>query len=133
MRGMTIRQRLRTIAIVSILLYTIVRFFFVKLTLESYGVNSWIFLVIDAGTGILYVIGIEHLITLVGQKSANWRTLFLWAGVTAISFAAPYVYIYVWSRELPAGIVWGLGVIILFLLVNAIFRLRQRMRQVRNR
>lgn len=132
-QSMTVHQRVRIIAVASILVYTIIRFFFVKITLESYGVNPWIFLIIDATTGIVYVMGIEYLILWSKGKEVSWVKLFIASGVTAASFAAPYAYIYMWSHELPPGITVGLGLIILILLVNACFGVWRRMRSSRIR
>ena len=126
---MTLRLKLRYIAIASLLVYTVIRFFLVRSVLEGYGVNAWLFLAIDASTAIFYVIGIEHLIIALKGREFHWRRFIFWAAVTFVAFGAPYAYIYASSRELPPSLGVGIGVIIAVLLLNAIFGIWRRIRR----
>jgi hypothetical protein len=130
--SMTIRHKVRFAAIIFILGYAVLRFFFVRLVLEGYGVNPWVFLTIDVITGVVYVVGIEHLVlALTNNKkyAISWPKLLLWSLATAVSFAAPYLYIYATGRELPVSLGVGIGVIVVLLLLNAIINIRKRIRQ----
>jgi hypothetical protein len=132
---MTLRKKIRFAVIALLLGYTVVRFFIVRSVLEGYGVNPWLFLTIDATTAVSYVIGIEHLIVSVThreQRAAEWPRLLFWTILTAISFAAPYTYIYAASRELPVSLGIGLGVIIALLLLNAVIALARRIRRLKD-
>lgn len=129
---MTTRQKVRLSAISFILAYAIVRFFFVKATLEGYGVNSWVFLVIDIVSGIVYVVGLEHLILALVNKAKyaiSWPRLVLWSLITTACFAAPYLYIYASGQALPVSLSLGIGVIVCLLLINALIGLRKRIRE----
>jgi hypothetical protein len=131
---MILRKRIRYMAIILLLAYTVVRFFIVRSVLEGYGVNAWIFLAIDSVTAIIYVIGIEHLIVSIvhkGQREGTWVRLLGWALLTAISFAAPYAYIYSASRKLPTSLGIGLGVIIAILSLNAVVAFARRIRRLK--
>lgn len=126
---MTTRAKLRYIAIAISLAYTVVRFIFVQVSLAGYGVNPWVFLVVDTITGVVYVLCIEQLILTfrTRQKGVWWRPV-LWSGFTAMAFALPYLYIFMFSNELPLSFAIGLGVIVLALLVNAIISIARRVR-----
>ena len=132
---MTLRLKVRLVAISLLLVYTIIRFFIVRALLEGYGVNPWLFLLIDASTGVLYVIGIEKLILLAIRKDKKvfaWKSLLLWALVALGAFVAPYAYIYWASSELPPSLGIGIGVVVLLLLVNAGLAFVRRVRRARN-
>jgi hypothetical protein len=128
---MTLRLKIRALAITLLLVYTVARFFIVRSVLEGYGVNAWVFLIIDALTAIVYVIGIEQLVLAVVRKekaSGRWPLLFFWGLLTIGAFAAPYAYIYSVSRELPISLGIGIGVVILLLSLNAIIALVRKIR-----
>lgn len=120
------RDNLRWIAIAGILLYAVVRSIVVWATLESYGVNPWIFFFIDATTGVTYVLGIEQLIRGLKSKLNTFWHMLIWGFVASISFAAPYVYMYWAGQEMPTSFVVGIGIVILLLLANVILTLRRR-------
>jgi hypothetical protein len=64
----TVRKKIRYIAIALLVVYSLARFLVVKTVLEGYGVNAWIFLGIDLTTSVSYVIGLEHLVMSVIHK-----------------------------------------------------------------
>lgn len=131
-KKLALRIKLRLVAIGLLLIYTLIRFVAVRSFLEGYGVNAWVFLVIDSVTAIFYVIGVEKLILFVMRKSESRRSLprlIFWAAVTAGAFSAPYAYIYLASKELPVSLGIGLGIVVLLLLVNAVGILLRRIKR----
>lgn len=127
----SLRIKLRLAAIGLLLAYSLARFVAVRSLLEGYGVNAWIFLIVDSITAIFYVIGVEKLILFAVKKNESrqsWPLLIFWTLVTAVAFAAPYAYIYSASKELPTSLGIGMGIIILLLLVNATVTLLRRIR-----
>lgn len=121
------RKTIRTTALLVVLLYVVLRFFVVQATLEEYGVNSFIFLLIDVTTAIFYVLGIEELVWALKVKLSLTRIM-VWGTVAVIAFAAPYVYLYAAGQAMPASIFIGLGIIIGLLGVNAFVAIRRRVR-----
>lgn len=124
---MIARVKLRTIAIALSLGYTVVRVTVVHATLAGYGINPWVFFLIDAITGILYVLGIEQLILAMDRRrKASGSKILVWSIIAIASFALPYLYLFTASRELPLGFTIGLGIIVLLFLVNALLSFGRR-------
>ena len=124
---MSIRFGLRWVAIVAILAYSVLRFFVVQATLQRYGVNPWVFLAIDASSGVVYVLGIEQLVVAMQKRGkTDFSRTIVWGVVTALMFAAPYVYMYVAGQAMPPIVAIGIGVIVLLLCVNAVLTFRRR-------
>lgn len=129
---MTTRVKLRLIGVAVSLIYTVIRVIIVQATLVGYGINPWIFMIIDAVTGILYVLGIEQLIMTMNKKyKMSWSKILLWSAVTIASFALPYLYLFIASRELPFSFGAGLGIVVALLLVNAGLSFKRRVQQER--
>lgn len=121
------RKTIRTTALLVVLLYVVLRFFVVQATLEEYGVNSLIFLLIDVVTAVFYVLGIEELIWALKVKLSLTKIV-LWGAVAVIAFAAPYVYLYAAGQAMPLSVYIGLGIIVGLLGVNAAVVIRRRVR-----
>lgn len=129
-RVFSLRFKVLSVAILASLAYTVVRFLFVKYTLEGYGVDPWFFLVLDAVAGVVYVLAIEKLIfNLIKKQDTPLRSIVAWTVIAAASFAAPYIYIFWSGSELSPGILYGLGVLIVLLVVNAVVTVRNRVRK----
>jgi hypothetical protein len=125
------RQKIRLVAIVALLAYSIFRFLLVNTTLTSYGINPWIFLTLDLITSVTYVIGVENLVfALIKKGSYPLQKTIGWGFVAAISFAIPYLYLFVGGQKLPISLLLGLAFIVLLLLIGAISSI---VRQVRHR
>lgn len=123
----TRRKTIRTTALIIVLLYAVVRFFVVRATLEEYGVNSLVFLLIDIVTAIFYVLGIEQLVWALKIRLSLTKII-VWGAVTVITFAAPYWYLYAAGQAMPLSIFIGLGIIISLLGLNAFLAIRRRVR-----
>lgn len=126
---MKTRQKIRFAAIGALLAYSVFRFLLVNATLAAYGVNPWIFLIIDALSGVTYVLGIEILVVaLAVKRSYQWRKTICWAIVAAASFAAPYLYLFANGQKLPSSVLLGLGLVVLLLLAGAILSIARKVR-----
>lgn len=127
---MGLRQKVRNSMIALSLVYTAVRVFFVHATLVSYGVNLWVFFVIDAVAGVLYVLGLEQLVVALSPKTKqHWLRVCAWALCAICMFSLPYLYIFISSNQLPSGMVWGLGVVVALLAANAFLTIKRRVRR----
>ncbi len=69
-----------------------------RMTAEKYGVNPLIFGLLYFGTVPSYIYGIARFVTV---YKAGWVNYLLWFSVGFVSFAAPYLYILIWGRNLP--------------------------------
>lgn len=95
---------------VGVLIYMILRFVVAIPTLGPYGVNPFIFGLLDVITAIPYAIGVPKIIAFAKQK--NSRKIMQWIMVLAISFVIPYGYIAASGEKIPI-LVWGALVIII--------------------
>lgn len=82
-------------------------------TLQSYGVNPWIFLVLDLITVPPYILGFRHLFSVLLGEPQGVGTLFKWGAITFVSSSAPYLYIAWAGHQSFPKFVW----IILFLIM----------------
>jgi len=125
------RRRRELIWIAGVIAYTILRFAIAWETLNRYGLNIWIFGILDVGTAVPYAIGTSRLVTSVVDKrlqAAAW-----WMMLAALSFIAPYRYIAIAGRDksLPM-LVWVLLVVlVLGLALNAAVAVNKRVRTAR--
>jgi hypothetical protein len=127
---MTLRHTLRSLALAGILLYTFIRFFIVRTMFEQYGVNPWIFLIIDAVTAVSYIFAVDYLVaTAVGKQKTAWRPLITWAVVAIVSFTAPYGYVFIAGSTVPSGLGTGLAIVVSLLLANAAVAIWRRARR----
>lgn len=97
--------------IVGVFAFSIVRALVAWPTLGRYGVNPWVFLLIDVATAFPYAYGQVKLIKVCIAK--DLRSIQLWSLLVLVSFLAPYIYIFIaGSGELPL-----LGYIIVLALI----------------
>lgn len=113
------RHKIRAAAIIGMVAYTIAKSFIVENIFAKYGVNTWLFFVLDAITAVVYVIALEQLVVAVLHKTGSWRRLLTWSLVAFVAFAVPYGYVFLASSTVPSGILLGLGIVVALLLVNA--------------
>ena len=86
----------------SIFIYTIVATIVVWKALSKYGVNPWIFAVIDAITSYTYgVTSARMVIAIIGKDMKLARS---WALGAAISFITPQAYILIAAKNAPADV-----------------------------
>jgi hypothetical protein len=99
--------------------YAVFKFWIASAVLAQYGINPWIFLVLDTVTVPPYVIGWNLLIAAVCSKRdpRPFRTLVLWAIITFVSSTAPYFYAAWAGRQSGSKQAWIAFVLILALLL----------------
>jgi hypothetical protein len=126
-----LRQRLEISWVISIVLFTLARFFVARETLEQYGLNVWIFGFIDLITAVPYAIGTARVVgAIVDRDLAAAGT---WAGIAAVSFFAPYGYI-LWAGQnatFPTTVYVILGVLIAIFGANALWGVYRKVRAAR--
>ena len=129
MSGGKLRQRLRRAWIVGVVLYGAFRAMIVWKTLSGYGVNPWIYLVLDVTSSIPYAIYSAKLVEgLIDRKFARFYQNFI---ITALTFIAPDIYILISARSAPLHIYQIIiGVILALTLVSA-YGLIRKVRQGR--
>ena len=106
--------------VVTIVLFTLVRLLVARETLQSYGLNIWVFGVIDLVTAVPYAVGVAKVVE--GLIDRRPGTTTGWAVVACVSFLAPYLYI-LWvgqDVEFPKVVYVVLGILIAIFGGNAI-------------
>lgn len=78
-------------AIVGIFVWTVIRGI-PAWPLSAYGMNIWVFVLIDLITSVPYVICINQVVR--GIRTLPARMLVLHGAIIACSFAAPYLYLF---------------------------------------
>ncbi|MCU1370085.1 MAG: hypothetical protein JWO77_1279 [Ilumatobacteraceae bacterium] len=126
-----LRQRLELSWVIGIVVFTLVRFFVARETLEKYGLNIWVFGFIDLITAVPYAIGTARVVgALVDRDLAGASK---WAGIAAISFFAPYGYI-LWAGQdatFPTSVYVILGLLVAVFGANAVWGIVRKVRAAR--
>ena len=107
--------------------YSILRAVVVWPTLGTYGVNPWVFLVIDVLTAWPYAVGQVRVVQ--GLRRKNWKKVESWGIVTLLSFLAPYAYIVLaGSGEMPALAYAVVGLLVVVIGAAAVMRIIRQAR-----
>lgn len=123
-----LRQILTLSWVVGIVLFTLGRLVVAKGTLEEYGLNLWVFGVIDLVTAVPYALGVAKVVTAMIDR--NFAGTTTWAAVAAGSFLAPYAYI-AWAGQdasFPPAVYVALAVLIAIFGGNAVLSVRRKVR-----
>jgi nitrate/nitrite transporter NarK len=123
-----LRQILTLSWVVGIVVFTLGRLIVAKGTLEEYGLNLWVFAVIDLVTAVPYALGVAKVVT--SMIDRNYAGTTTWATVAAASFLAPYAYI-AWAGQdasFPPAVYVALGVLIVIFGGNAVLSVRRKVR-----
>ena len=113
--------------IVGVFGFSVARALVVWPTLGAYGVNPWIFLLVDVLTAWPYAYGQVRVV--LGVRARNWRDLQIWALVTLLAFVAPYGYIAgAGSGEMPLVSWLVLGVLIVLFGTASVIRIVRQIR-----
>lgn len=113
----------------TILLYTIGATFVVWKTLSKYGVNPFVFFVIDAITSWTYGIATARLTVDVVRR--EWKTARKWAWASAISFVTPQLYILIAAHHAPRDVYLIVVGVISFMILLAFVSLIVQIRKSR--
>lgn len=110
----------------TILLYTFVATFVVWKALHKYGVNPYIFFVVDLITSWFYGLATARLVVSIIHK--RWSQTQKWGWLSAINFVLPQVYILVSARHVPHDvylIIYGvIGVLVAFAIIGIAGQIR---------
>jgi uncharacterized membrane protein YhaH (DUF805 family) len=110
----------------TIVLYTFAATFVVWKALHKYGVNPYLFFVIDLITSWFYGIASARLVVAVIKR--RWSETQKWGWLSAINFMLPQVYILVSARRVPRDvylIIYSvIGVLIAFALMGILSQIR---------
>jgi hypothetical protein len=123
-----LRQILTLSWVIGIVLFTLGRLVVAKGTLEEYGLNLWVFAVIDLVTAVPYALGVAKVVTAMIDR--NFAGTTSWAAVAVGSFLAPYLYI-AWAGQdasFPTEVYVALAVLIVIFGGNAILSVRRKVR-----
>ncbi len=86
----------------TIVLYSFVATFVVWKALHKYGVNPYLFFVIDLITSWFYGVASARLVVAVIKK--RWSETQKWGWLSAINFALPQIYILLSARRVPRDV-----------------------------
>jgi hypothetical protein len=110
----------------TILLYTVVATLVVWRTLGKYGVNVFLFFIIDAVTSWTYGISTARLLLNVIKR--QWKAARRWAWAAATSFVTPQIYILASARHAPRDVylivIAVIALLILFALISLLLQIR---------
>ena len=126
-----LRQRLELSWVIGIVVFTLLRFFVARETLEQYGLNIWVFGFIDLITAVPYAIGTARVVGAIVDRDLPAAST--WAGIAAVSFFAPYGYI-LWAGQdatFPTTVYVVLGVLIAIFGANAVWSVARKVRAAR--
>src|SRR4051812_38517386 len=109
-------------------LYSVFRIVLADHTVARYGVNIWVFAIIELAATIPYAVGTARVVTslLDGDQPAALR----WALVASAGFFAPDVYTLAAARSAPW---WMYAVIITWMTVAAVIAVRSLRSNLRQR
>jgi len=110
----------------TIILYTFVATFVVWKALHKYGVNPYIFFVIDLITSWFYGLASARLVIAIIHK--RWSETQKWGWLSALNFILPQVYILVAANHVPRDvylIIYSvIAVLIVFSIVGIVSQIR---------
>lgn len=117
-------------AILGLWVYDIIKIVVIHDALVSYGVNPWMFFILDVVTVPPYIIGFGHLFSTLLGKIQRWGTIFKWGTITFAASAIPYLYL-AWAshQDFPESVRVMLAFILVFPFVNLIRKIRVEKRK----
>ena len=110
----------------TIVLYTFGATFVVWKALHKYGVNPYLFFIIDLITSWFYGLASARLVVAIIHK--RWSETQKWGWLSALNFMLPQIYILVSARHVPRDvyiIIYSvIGVMVAFAIVGIVSQLR---------
>ena len=113
----------------TIILYSFVASFVVWKALHKYGVNPYLFFVIDVITSWLYGIASARLVMSVIKKRTH--QIAKWGIYSALNFVIPQVYILVSAHDVPREVYLIIGVVICVLAIFSLIGIYNELRKAR--
>ena len=117
--------------IAGVVLFTVARFAVAYSTLERYGMNMWLFGLIDLATALPYGIATARLVGAIVDRQLQGAAR--WGVIASASFLAPYLYVAWAGRDvgLPTVVYVVLAILVVCFGANAILGVGRRVRQTR--
>ena len=114
--------------VVGVFGYSVLRSLVVWPTLSEYGVNPWLFLMIDLSTAWPYAYGQVRIVKAI--RRGDTRSIQIWSVVALLAFLAPYAYIAgAGSGELPV-LAWAvIGSLVVVFGAASIMRIKRQVRE----
>jgi hypothetical protein len=97
--------------------YSVLRFVVAWGAMGEYGVNPWVFGVIDVGTAWPYAKSTAGMVK--AGWGGRWMLLAQWSVVALVTFFAPYLYLWSAGNGMPDSLEYGLGLVVAVLFVAA--------------
>lgn len=116
---------------VGVAAFTLVRLVVARETLGKYGLNIWLFGLIDLLTAVPYAVGVARVVG--AMVDGKGRSAGMWFVVAVVSFAAPYGYVALAGvgASFPPGVYVVLGVLMAIFALNAIWSVARKVRSRR--
>ena len=99
--------------IIGVVGYSILRAVIAWGLFRDYGVNPWIFAIIDVGTAIPYATAVAELPGAIARSDRRGSARHL--VVAVVTFMAPYAYIWLTASDAPTDLRGGLAILVLCL------------------
>ena len=115
----------------TIVLYSFGAAILVWKTLHKYGVNPYLFFVIDVTTSWPYGLATARIVVNFFHK--DWKAVKKWSWLAAITFVTPQVYILASARHVPKDVYLIIGAVIAILAAFAIGGVVQQIRAGREK
>jgi len=93
--------------VVGVVAYGLARTLVVWGALSDYGVNPWIYGIIDLVSSVPYAIGTARVVT--GILDRDWARVRKWGTIAVLTFFAPDVYILLAGHGMPTTVYLVLG------------------------
>ena len=113
----------------TIIIYSFVATFVVWKALHKYGVNPYLFFVIDVITSWLYGLASARLVMSVIKKRTN--QIAKWGIYSALNFVIPQVYILVSAHDVPREVYLIIGAVICVLAIFSLIGIYNELRKAR--
>ena len=113
----------------TIIIYSFVATFVVWKALHKYGVNPYLFFVIDVITSWLYGLASARLVMSLVKKRTN--QIAKWGIYSALNFVIPQVYILVSAHDVPREVYLIIGVVICVLAIFSLIGIYNELRKAR--
>ena len=127
-----LRRRVEISWVITIVLFTLGRLVVAAETLRSYGLNIWVFGIIDLVTAVPYAVGIAKVVE--GFLDHKPRSTSWWGVIACASFLAPYLYILWVGKDVhfPPIVYVVLGLLIAIFGGNAIRGIMRKIKVARD-
>ncbi len=123
------RQKAEKLWLVASVLYGLLRSALVWKFLAKYGVNPWLYLIVEITSSYFYGLGSARVVAAVVDRI--WRALRCWIPLALVAYFAPEAYIFVSAGKLPTDVLGVLLGIIGVAAVAAGFSLVSQIRTAR--